>query len=218
MRLSSYEITFAQQRWTCPCCRRTFTTRDAVVGHLVDEGLKQGNCTLCSKPLAKDTKRNNFKQHVNRHVDEGQACGVDGCEAVFTSGTALRRHRETAHRDEVKEQEAHPCPLDSCEVVCSSDGALRKHLKVHQNLPTKCNHCDMEVRFKDLKRHKAKECEKLPEKVAICPWEGCEEEIPTNHISRHIRKVHTNVNDVVEMAQQSDQELLREYSRLLQKM
>lgn len=143
---------------------------------------------------------------------------VDGCDAVFTSRTALRRHREAGLPDGLKEREEHPCTFESCTVVCSSDSALRKHLKVHQNVRTKCNHCGIEVNFKDLKRHKAKECEKLPEKVAICPWEGCEEEIPTNHISRHIRKVHTNVNDVVEMAQQSDQELLREYSRLLQKM
>ncbi|KAH7374260.1 hypothetical protein BKA66DRAFT_422749 [Pyrenochaeta sp. MPI-SDFR-AT-0127] len=218
MRLSSHSIISKDGKWICPCCQGKFTARESVIGHLVDEGLKKRICTLCSKPLDEGTKKNNFKQHINRHVDEGQICGINDCEAEMTSTTAMNRHRAAAHPEEVKSKLSSPCPRAMCRIVCSSDDALRKHLKAHQNPSVCCNWCGWQVTFKDLKRHKAKDCVKRPVAVAICPYEGCDEEIEMNHITRHIRNVHTKLADVMEMAEESDQHLLRAWADLIKRM
>ncbi|KAF2854051.1 hypothetical protein T440DRAFT_514792 [Plenodomus tracheiphilus IPT5] len=44
--------------------RHSFQSSDSVVSYLVDEGMKNGKRTLCSKVLAENTQRTEFRKHI----------------------------------------------------------------------------------------------------------------------------------------------------------
>lgn len=178
MRVPSPAIVVENGRFVCPCCRVGFSSFEAAIGHLTDKGMKTSQCPICSKTLEAGTARNNFKAHVGRHVKQDKVCGINDCKAALTSADATKRHGEVAHPELVRRKTSFPCPEDDCEVVCSAEDALRKHLKLHKNPEATCTYCGTVVPFKDLKRHKSKECENFPKNVAICPYDGCGDEVP----------------------------------------
>ena len=166
--------------YNCDKCDFSSSMKDALSCHrTIVHDIKSSNheCDMCGKGF--DSKAQ-FNLHV-RVVHEGKKLKCPNCEAEFANFAGIRRHQREVH-DKIMIQCKH------CEFQCLKQGMLTRHIdKVHKAI-YKCNYCNYESSYLNLKAH-IKVSHEIRTKT--CPH--CDKTFKIHQLQSHIKKVHLKI-------------------------